>query len=388
MILPEPRRRPTGPAAEGGATEFFARDVHCVLGLPFDALDLAGAVRAVRRAAGRRQRCSLATPNLNFVVACRDDPDFRESVMASDLSLADGMPIVWIARLLGVPLPGRVAGSDLFEALARGEGGRRTDGRLAVYFFGGPDGAAPAAARRLPAIAPGLACAGWDSPGFGAVEEISGAERLARINGSGADFLVLALGARKGQAWIERNRGCLAVPVVSHLGAVVNHVAGSVRRAPAWMRERGLEWLWRIREEPALWRRYWHDGSALAGLIATRVLPLLWHRWRCGRAAARPPAMSVEIGGERVAMRLSGAWSREALGPLRRQLQGGLLERRDLDLDLSGVDAADSAFLGLLMLISAYQNRQGRVLRVTPPSLRLRRLFACSGAGFLLAARP
>lgn len=383
MILPEPRRKADGPAADIQAADFFARDVHCLLGLPFDAVDLAAAVRSVRRAAGRRQRFVLATPNLNFLIACRTDPAFRDSVLASDLSIADGMPIVWLARLFGVPLPGRVAGSDLFEALARGEGRRQTDERLGVYFFGGPDGAAPAAASRLQAAGPGLACAGWDSPGFGGVEEISGGERLARINRSGADFLVLALGARKGQAWIARNRQKLTVPVMSHLGAVLNHVAGSIRRAPPWMQRNGLEWLWRIREEPALWRRYAGDAVACARLLASSVLPLLWQRWR--RRAGRAAAIAVHTGGEQVELRLQGAWTRASLAPLRGRLAQGLLAGRDLHLDLGEVDSVDSAFLGLLMLIRAYQKRQGRRLVIAPPPARLRRLFACHGAAFLLA---
>jgi len=89
---------------------------------------------------------------------------------------------------------------------------------------------------------------------------------LQAINASQADFLVVALGAKKGQAWILHNLEHLQVPVVSHLGAVVNFVAGTVQRAPAAWQRAGLEWLWRIKEEPALFGRYWNDGLALFGL--------------------------------------------------------------------------------------------------------------------------
>src|SRR5215470_8379122 len=119
----------------------FEREAYALLGLPFDALDLDAAAALVRRAAEQRERCVFATPNLNFVTGCRGDAAFRDSVLAADLSIADGMPIVWIARLLGVPLPGRVAGADLFERL-RADAGRP----LSVYFFGGAEGAARAAA--------------------------------------------------------------------------------------------------------------------------------------------------------------------------------------------------------------------------------------------------
>jgi N-acetylglucosaminyldiphosphoundecaprenol N-acetyl-beta-D-mannosaminyltransferase len=86
----------------------FTRRLVCILGLPFDALDIAQAVQRVRAAAFSGQRCFVSTPNLNFAIAARRDSAFRDSVLHSDLSLVDGMPLVWIARLLGQPLHERV----------------------------------------------------------------------------------------------------------------------------------------------------------------------------------------------------------------------------------------------------------------------------------------
>src|SRR5262249_32434527 len=146
------------------------------------------------------------------------------------------------------------------------------------------EGAARTAAEALNSARAGLRCAGYEAPGFGSIAEMSAPSSIARINASGADFVVVALGARKGQAWIEHNRSRLEAPVVSHLGAVLNFAAGRVRRAPRWMQRTGLEWLWRIREERALWRRYLSDALAAARLVFTRVLPLAWEmrraRWR------------------------------------------------------------------------------------------------------------
>ena len=254
----------------------FDRQVVCIAGLPFDAVDMAGAVARVRDAAACRERCFLSTPNLNFLIGCLSDAAFRDSVIHSDLSVADGMPLVWMARLLGIPIPERVAGSGIFEALWH----EKPDGKpLSVFFFGGPDGVAEQACGVLNTGPSGLGCAGYECPGFGSIEQMSGEETIARINTSGADFLVVALGARKGQAWIEHNLDKIAAPLISHLGAVVNFVAGTVSRAPRWMQHTGLEWLWRIKEEPALWKRYWLDGKALILLLLTRVLPYaLWRR--------------------------------------------------------------------------------------------------------------
>ena len=113
-------------------SDVFERDVYCLLGLPFDTVDMAGAVQRVRDAAARRTSCFISTPNLNFIIGCRADSQFRDSVINSDLSIADGMPLVWIARLLGIPIRERVAGSGLFDQLRE-----RTSTQLSVYFFGG-----------------------------------------------------------------------------------------------------------------------------------------------------------------------------------------------------------------------------------------------------------
>lgn len=101
---------------------------------------------------------------------------------------------------------------------------------------------------------------------------MSAPELLAQINATGAHFLVVSLGAQKGQAWIVQNMEQLTIPVISHLGAVVNFVAGEVNRAPMWMRKVGLEWLWRIKEEPSLWRRYAADAWLVSRILFKRIV--------------------------------------------------------------------------------------------------------------------
>jgi N-acetylglucosaminyldiphosphoundecaprenol N-acetyl-beta-D-mannosaminyltransferase len=332
-------------AAAGLPRVDFQREVVCLLGLPLDTVDLADAVEAVRGAALAPRPCSVVTPNLNWLVASRRDEAFRDSVTHADLSLPDGMPLVWLARLLGLPLRERVAGADLFEAMRRHPGPPVT-----VFFFGGPDGVAQAACERLNAGSRGLRCVGFDSPGFGSLAEISGAERIARINASGAQFLVASLGAKKGQAWLEHNRARLAAPVRCHLGAVVNFVAGTVRRAPAPVRRLGLEWLWRIVEEPSLWRRYAGDGLVLLRLLFTHVLPLALAR-RPGPEALTSAALHVHTAGGTCTLRLSGAWARANLQPLRSALaHAAAAGATRLVCGLREVSSIDSAFIGLLML--------------------------------------
>lgn len=362
----------------------FERDVHCLLGLPIDAVDLAGAERRIRAAAAARLPCFMSTPNVNFVIECRSDDAFRNAVLHSDLSVADGMPLVWLARLIGIPVRQRVAGANLFEALRAGGGGQP----LRVYFFGGPAGVAEAAGRRLEREAKGLLCVGYESPGFGSVEEMSGAETIRRINASNADLLVVALGARKGQAWIERNRARLNVPVISHLGAVIHFAAGTVARAPAWMQSVGLEWLWRIKEEPALWRRYFHDGMALAMLLVTRALPYAWYlRSRKGD----PPAeahLEAREEQQAYAITLRGAWTGANIAVLRWCCSQAVQAGKDVRLDMSAVSHVDSAFVGLVMLLQGYQQQHGRRLAIVSmprPVQRVMRYccaeFLCPGEG-------
>jgi N-acetylglucosaminyldiphosphoundecaprenol N-acetyl-beta-D-mannosaminyltransferase len=359
----------------------FERDVHCLLGLPIDAIDLAEAQRRIRAAAAARMPCFMSTPNVNFVIESRSDDAFRNAVLHSDLSVADGMPLVWLARLIGIPLRERVAGASLFEALRGGEGRP-----LAVYFFGGPDGVAEEAGRRLAREAKGLVCVGCDSPGFGSVEEMSSEETIRRINASNADLLVVSLGARKGQAWIERNRPRLKVPVVSHLGAVVDFSAGTVRRAPAWMQRAGLEWLWRIKEQPALWRRYLNDGIALATLFLTRVLPYVWYARRHAAGSLGVGYVEAREGEREYTIALRGVWTRANLARLRRCFAAVAQSGKDVRLDMMAVSHVDSAFVGLVMLLRGYLQQRGRRLAILPVPRPVRRVIEYCCAEFLCHA--
>ena len=349
----------------GCAVTDFRRDVYCLLGLPFDAVDMNGAVRRVRDAAAQRTSCFISTPNVNFLIGCRTDSRFRDSVINSDLSIADGMPLVWIARLLGIPIRERVAGSCLFDRLKA-----ESSSRLSVYFFGGKEGVAEAASRLLNATPSGLACAGFESPGFGPVEEMSSDESIRKINASGADFLMISMGAKKAQSWIEHNRARIVIPVISNLGATLNFAAGKVNRAPTWMQNNGLEWLWRVKEERALWHRYFWDSLALFALVATRVLPyawyLLWHKPGANQLASA--GLDTREDGQNYIVRLKGAWTRHNIGPLRDCFLEAVRTGKDLKLEMSGVTYVDSAFVGLVMLFQGHQAQRGRRLLIASPS--------------------
>ncbi|MES2027268.1 MAG: WecB/TagA/CpsF family glycosyltransferase [Pseudomonadota bacterium] len=360
----------------------FQRKVVCILGLPFDVVSMQKAVDKVVDAAQNGERCFLSTPNLNFAVASLDGGNFRDSVIRSDLSLVDGMPLVWIARLLGLPVRERVAGSSLFEKLRE-----QTKTKLRVYFFGGPDGVAETAEEKLNIVPSGLTCVGHDAPGFGSVEQMSSREIINRINASQPDFLVVALGAKKGQAWIEHNLSTLHVPVISHLGAVVNFVAGTVVRAPIWVRRLGFEWLWRIKEEPALWRRYFHDGLRLFKLMALHVIPcaVSLRLRKSDMLAISESKIALIKHGSHCTITASGAWSDENLSQMRQVFSEATASRCDIRIDFSEVTQIDSACIALLMLLYGHQSKINRDFILSNVQPDIRRLLRMVCADYLVA---
>jgi N-acetylglucosaminyldiphosphoundecaprenol N-acetyl-beta-D-mannosaminyltransferase len=359
----------------------FDRNVFCILGLPFDAVDRLTALARIQAAIDTHARCFLSTPNLNFVIASQQDAALRNSIIHSDLSVPDGMPIVWVARLLGLPVRERVAGSTLFSDLQS-----QIKRPVNVYFFGGPEGVAAEASRVINRAAGAMKCVGHECPGFGPIVDMSSESTIDRINAANADFLVVSLGARKGQAWIEHNLSRLRAPIVSHLGAVVNFVAGTVVRSPAWLQQLGLEWLWRIKEEPALLRRYVSDGWKFLRVLRKQVLPYAWFLlvqradWR--RKSGDSMNMDFEWG--TATLILKGRCDIDNIEQLRTGLKKCRDALRDVKLELNSVTYVDSAFLGLLTLLRKHQDANGLRLTLVGTTSHVRKIFYWNGADFLI----
>lgn len=249
------------------------RNRYILMGLPFDAVSLGEAAEIITESIDQQIPCFLSTPNLNFTVMAQDDADFYDSVIQSDLVVADGMPLIWVAKLLDIPIKERVAGSDLFAYLS----GKPRVKKIRVFFFGGETGIAEKAHHELNRTSSGMESCGFYDPGFVSIEEMSNNDIISHINSCTPDFIVVALGAKKGQSWIMRNRSDLHAPVISHLGAVINFIAGNVQRAPAKWQRFGFEWLWRVKQEPKLYKRYLGDGLRFIKMLVTQVFPLTIH---------------------------------------------------------------------------------------------------------------
>jgi|ERR1700688_1846110 len=365
----------------------LAREVYGVLGIPIDVTDMAAVLRKIEAAAASGEPFLISTSNLNFLVASQSDAEFRESLLISDLCSADGIPIVWLARLMGVPIKERVAGSDLFEALKTVQDSTR---RLKVFLFGGAEGIAAAACRKLNAEAGGMTCAGSFYPGFCAVDEMSTDAILNTINSSNADFLVVALGAKKGQAWLLRNHDRLRIPIRAHLGAAINFQADTLRRAPKLMQKWGLEWLWRIKTEPQLWRRYWFDGIVLLQILLTRVIPLLilnqWYRLKWGR---KEQDLLINRADEHkfVILSLHGIATVQNVGKVLPHFRDAAAAAKDIVINFTDTRLIDARFLGLLLMLGKQLSRNKLQLRFTGISPLVEWIFRLNGFGFLLRTK-
>lgn len=361
-------------------TDFF-RNVHSVMGLPIDAMSMEEAVKLLQQSRNSREKCFFSTPNLNFVIASHKQAEFRESVCMSNLSLADGMPLVWVAKLLNIPIRERVSGSDLFDRLRQ-----QTESLWRVFFFGGPKGAGQSACLAIGDQSTGVLPTGYIYPGFVNTEEMSREDLVDCINQSEPDMVVVALGAAKGQDWICRNRNNIEAPVIGHLGAVINFVAGNVRRAPLWMQRCGLEWVWRAKEETTLFRRYLNDGLSFLRVLLTRVLPLAWHQVSKGPRSADLHEAHVEVqrqGGMQV-IRLHGAWNTTNLNPVRKVFTGIESNYGNVVLDMTGVRSIDSAFVALLLLLEQSLSSRHLHLRLTGTPRVIRRYLYLSSVSHLV----
>ncbi len=182
-------------------------------------------------------------------IACRS-PEYLNALQQSELVFADGIGVRMAGNVLGQPVRDNVNGTDIFPRLAaalQGTGKR-------IYLLGGRPGVAEGVARWLAKNYPGVALAGWRHGYFSSEDEAKVIEDIRR---SGADLVLVALGAPRQELWIRRFRSKLGAKVVIGVGGLLDFFSGRIPRAPRWIRRLGMEWCYRLCQEPQrLWRRY------------------------------------------------------------------------------------------------------------------------------------
>jgi N-acetylglucosaminyldiphosphoundecaprenol N-acetyl-beta-D-mannosaminyltransferase len=250
--LPKQGRQPASPAT------------YAVLGVPLAITDYERTLDWMDASAEAGHRGYVCVAATHTVVACSEDAELRAAVLGSDFTVPDGQPLVWALRLLGQRLGDRVYGPDLMDAAcARAARTGRT-----FYLYGGRDRNALAELeRRLVRRHPGLRIVGSHAPVFRPLTAEEETAVVADIEACRPDVVWVGLGVPRQEKWMARMRPLLTAPVLVGVGAAFDFHAGLVPQAPAWMQRLGLEWLFRLAQEPRrLWRRYLHyNPRYLAG---------------------------------------------------------------------------------------------------------------------------
>jgi N-acetylglucosaminyldiphosphoundecaprenol N-acetyl-beta-D-mannosaminyltransferase len=241
-----------------------------LLGMPLACVDEDGLLDHLFGALREGRGGWLITANLDFLRRYTKEPNMRELYAQADVMVADGMPLVWAAQLMGEPLPERVAGSALIYRFAE----RAAAEDRSIYFFGGEPGAGEAAAKVLCERYPGLCVAGFSAPRVSAEPaELEIAAAVAELRKKKPDLLLVGLGSPKQERLIRALRAYFPHMWMVGVGISFSFVAGHVARAPVWRRKTGLEWIHRLTQEPTrLARRYLIEDLPFAAELFGRVL--------------------------------------------------------------------------------------------------------------------
>lgn len=241
-----------------------------VIGVPLAMTTYDEAMSVMDGMVARRERGYVCAVAVHAVTVAQRDPEMRAALLGSSLTVPDGMPLVWAANLLGENLPHRVYGPELMRRYTRrcAERGHR------VWLYGGRDqGSLAQLTLNLRRDNPGLRIVGGHSPPFRELERHEEDAIVAQINSDRPDVLWVGTGVPRQEKWMARMRERLEVPVMSAVGAAFDFHAGRISQAPPWMQDRGLEWTYRIAQEPRrLLPRYLYYNPAFLTAFSRQVV--------------------------------------------------------------------------------------------------------------------
>jgi N-acetylglucosaminyldiphosphoundecaprenol N-acetyl-beta-D-mannosaminyltransferase len=256
FLQPEPRPVPAPSTVD-------------VLGVPLALTDYDEMLDWIDAMVAERNRGYLCACNVHTVMASREDPELREALVRASINVPDGQPLVWAINALGHTLPGRVYGPELMSrASARAaELGHR------FYLYGGRNqGALVQLALNLRHRHPGVKIVGGYSPPHRRLTEEEQGAVIDEINHSRPDVVWAGIGVPKQEKWMADVRPRLEAPVLVGVGAAFDFHAGLVPQAPNWIQESGLEWAYRLSQEPRrLWRRYLRYNPMFVGAFARQL---------------------------------------------------------------------------------------------------------------------
>ncbi len=258
------RRRFLGGAfrsADGAALD--------ILGVRIDPLSLTAALDCVEGLVNENARGFVVLRDVNGLMEAWRCPAFRDLLNSSRLCLPDGRPLLWLGRLAGFRRMEQITGSTLMGETLRLAAARG----WASYLYGGDEGVAERLAGHLKSVLPGLLIAGTYCPPYRPLSPHEEEEIATTINASGARLVWVGLSTPRQERWMARLLPRLNANLLFGVGAAFNFHLGRVRRAPAWMQRAGLEWIFRVSQEPArLWRRYLVNVPSFIVLVLWQAL--------------------------------------------------------------------------------------------------------------------
>jgi N-acetylglucosaminyldiphosphoundecaprenol N-acetyl-beta-D-mannosaminyltransferase len=225
-----------------------------LLGVRVDPIQIPDVIAHLEAWIERKEGCRfIVVANTHVVMEAQQDASFKKMINSADLCVPDGMPLIWCGRLRGHPLPRRVYGPELMMTFCRETAAKG----YRHFFYGGDPAVSDQLVQSLRRSCPGIQIAGAYSPPFRPLSPEEDDKVVARINQARPDVLWVGLGCPKQERWTYEHRERLTVPATVAVGQAFDLLSGRKKPAPAWMSESGLEWLFRLLQEPRrLWRRY------------------------------------------------------------------------------------------------------------------------------------
>jgi N-acetylglucosaminyldiphosphoundecaprenol N-acetyl-beta-D-mannosaminyltransferase len=343
------------------------RKLLIILGVPIDDLSMPEALDRLEEfikighATGKSHQ--VATVNADFVVNSLHDPELRRILQESDMATADGMPLVMGARLLGVPLADRVTGADLVPALAE----RAAQKGYSIFLLGARPGVAARAGQILQSRYPGLKIVGSISPPNTSVLEMD-QSILDEVKAARPDILLVAFGNPKQEKWISMYARELSVPICIGIGGTLDMIAGITRRAPLWMQRSGLEWLYRLMQEPRrLWKRYVLDMGYFGFFFVAQ-----WWAMRRGHVPSTLlPLSDTIVVDNTVILHIQGRMDANNLAAFVDQATQALAISPFLIVNLAKAEFLDSSAMGALVALANRARAAGGGVRLVsiPPTI-------------------